>query len=530
MNLKRAMQCGSASDVESYEKKSRSNEALGVLQQAIRNKNKKIRCLQQQARRKNSKITSLTTMMNDLKKRNLLTDDTAEVLDQVSSSNRDMIDRYIMRSQGKPLPKVYRPPIRSFALNLNFLSPKAYAYVRETFSTCLPHPRTLSRWYKTLNCDPGFTSESFDAIKLAAHEAQRSNNKLVVNIVFDEMAIRKQTEWDGQRSFGFVDVGDGGNSDIVATQVLVFMAVSINRSWKIPLGYFPITSLNATQKKQLILHCVENVLDSGAEVAGITFDGASVNLTAMKLLGCDLSESRYDYSFHLDNDDTKIAILPDPCHMLKLVRNALCDLKVFLDVDGNKVEWKYLRMLMELQDNEHLHLGNKLRKAHVYFANQKMKVRLAVQTMSKSVADAIDFCREVLQIDAFERSKPTTDFLRNFNDIFDVLNSRRIGDFGLKQALSTENISQVSSFADSMVSYIHGLKTEQKEPICKHRRKTGFIGIIACLKNVTMLHDRFLKTNLLKNISFYKLNQDHLELFFSSVIYFVISLFLIIMY
>jgi hypothetical protein len=46
---------------------------------------------------------------------------------------------------------------------------------------------------------------------------------------------------------GFVDLGTEASCDDnapEATNALVFMAVALNSSWKIPVGYFLITSLS----------------------------------------------------------------------------------------------------------------------------------------------------------------------------------------------------------------------------------------------------------------------------------------------
>lgn len=55
--------------------------------------------------------------------------------------------------------------IRAFAITLHFMSPKAYDYVRGTFDTCLPAPKTLCRWYQTVDGRPGFSSEALCAVK-----------------------------------------------------------------------------------------------------------------------------------------------------------------------------------------------------------------------------------------------------------------------------------------------------------------------------------------------------------------------------
>lgn len=142
-----------------------------------------------------------------------------------------------------------------------------------------------------------------------------------------------------------------------------------------------------------------------------------------------------------------------------------------------------------------MHLGNKLKKAAIYFTQQNMKVNLAVQLLRKSVSDALDFCREVLKNPEFWNSKPTSKFIRVFNDAFDVLNSRKYTQFGLNKALCAENIVDVQRFVAYAVDYILNLKT-----IDFKRRKTGFLGIIGALKNIQTLHDVWISTGLLKYI------------------------------
>ena len=78
--------------------------------------------------------------------------------------------------------------------------------------------------------------------------------------------------------------------------------------------------------------------------------------------------------------------------MLKLLRNTLGSYGNLIDNDGDKICWKYIVELQKLQDDEGLRLGNKLKLAHIKLEQQKMKVDLAAQALSASVADAIEYC------------------------------------------------------------------------------------------------------------------------------------------
>jgi len=48
----------------------------------------------------------------------------------------------------------------------------------------------------------------------------------------------------------------------------------------------------------------------------------------------------------------------DPCHMLKLARNSLVDLGCILSPADKRIEWKFIKQLHQLQDQEELKIGN----------------------------------------------------------------------------------------------------------------------------------------------------------------------------
>ena len=67
-----------------------------------------------------------------------------------------------------------------------------------------------------------------------------------------------------------------------------------------------------------------------------------------------------------------------------------------------------------------------------------MKVYLATQVLSKSVADSLQFCEESLDDQEFKKTGAACEFLRTFNTIFDILDSNH--KFSLKKpALKVDN-------------------------------------------------------------------------------------------
>ena len=142
----------------------------------------------------------------------------------------------------------YSPELRTFALTLHFYLPHAYRYVRKMFDTCLPHPRTITKWNQTIDVRPGFTTEAFSALKARTCLRRSKAQPLICALMMDEVAIRQHVEWDGQKFQGYIDMGTGLDDDgmPIAKEALTFMVVGVNDSFKVPVGYFLIDGLGGT--------------------------------------------------------------------------------------------------------------------------------------------------------------------------------------------------------------------------------------------------------------------------------------------
>ncbi|CAI6345174.1 unnamed protein product [Macrosiphum euphorbiae] len=450
---------------------------LRQLSHEVTIKNIKMKTLQQKIRRQNKRISSMKNIISELQKQNLIDEEASYTLSETFGKHKDLITNWTKKKLGKKVPKKYSATIRQFALSLHFFSAKAYSYVRQQFDTILPHSRTLSKWYRNVNAEPGFTEES---LKMLTLKVNNSPHPILLALSMDEMAIRQHLEFDGTKYYGRVDMGNYIDNDSLNTakQCLVFMAVSVNENWKLPIGYFVVDALKSAQKVELVRHAL-NVLDStGVKVLSLTFDGCSSNISAAQLLGCNYVLSALDTSFSSGfESNPKIVTLFDPAHMIKLVRNAFGEKKVFKDSANNEIKFEYVRQLCYLQEKEGCHLANKLRKQHLLYFKQKMKVKLATQLLSQSVADALTFCKDSLKLKEFSNAGATIQFIELFNTGFDILNSKSINCVGFKKALCEENIQEVRLFTEKMTTYIKGLKIQDRPgvftPVLESQRKTG---------------------------------------------------------
>lgn len=469
------------------------------------------------------KVKSLQEVVNDLRQKDKISATCEAMLAKTFSGvPLTVMRRIVQQKSSRPTHSEYPEELKSFALTLSFYSLKAYKYVREHFQLALPHPSTLRRWYKGLNCQPGFTDEAFAALALRVAEGRQQGHPVVCGLVFDEMAIRKHIEWNGTKFVGYVDVGTNIDDDSVpvATEALVFMVVALNGCWKVPVGYFLIDGLNGDERANLVNQCLLKLYDIGVVVASVTCDGPSCNFAMFSSLGVQLQPPDIKPAFqHPADPALSVYVILDACHMLKLVRNCFASYGIMKDDKGDKINWNYIEQLHKLQESEGLRLGNKIRAAHVLWKKQKMKVNLAAQTLSSSVADALEFCCVSLKLPQFSGCEATIRFLRLIDRLFDVLNSRNPLAKGYKGPMRPANAHIWQPFLETAKTYLLSITNATGQLMYTTKRKTPFLGLVCTVQSLQSMYSQYVGKDgaVLKYLLTYKVSQDHIELFFGAL-------------
>eukprot|EP00794_Sanderia_malayensis_P012242 gene12242-13503_t len=239
-----------------------SGKSISELQKKIENLKKKLKVNLQKTRRLKQKVTSLKDLAKNLKEQNL-----------ISRSCEDILS------------------VKFSGVSLELLKRMMHMNLSEkNFNLALPHQSHIRKWYSKIPAEPGFTEPAFTALSQKVEEGARNGRKVVCSLMLDEMAIRKHISWDGERYRGYVDIGDGNDDDSlpVAKDVLVFMVVAVNSSWKVPCAYFFIDGLTGSERANLVMLCIEKLHEVGVSVISLTCDGPSCHFTMMKELGANV--------------------------------------------------------------------------------------------------------------------------------------------------------------------------------------------------------------------------------------------------
>lgn len=419
----------------------------------------------------------------------------------------------------------YPPSVRAFCLSLHYTSPRAYEFVREKFANHLPHTQTIRQWYRNSNLDSksGLSKHSLDALEALA---KKMNNTLFINLNFDEMNINSGMFWcrATNKFIGLIDSGtQNPDSDFtLAKDVVVYMAVGVNAHFQQPIAYYFIQSLKGPERAALTLEVIEELTRRGIKIADLSCDGHKANPKMFEHLGTKMQLVDNDFKNFFINpySGEKINIILDPSHAIKSVRNTLGNCKVIYEND-DEINWQYLIDLVNYSGKESFGLTHKMTKRHIQFQDRVMHVKTAVQTLSNSTANSLEFLKDN-GVKEFSGAGPLIKFIRIHDKLWDVFNSQRIRSdiVPFKSALNQNNVAVIFEFLLEAKKYILSLRIMDKRshrivPIVKSDYRTAFRGFILNINSVMAMYKEYVEELHWTNcIATYRLSQDHLEMMF----------------
>lgn len=440
-------------------------------------------------------------------------------------------------------------------MSIDYYSPRTYEYIRNKFNGNLPGKSTMQSWIANsdIKVSPGIISSSLKMVVERANEMRKNGKELICGLIFDEMAIRKNIQYcqRTRTEVGYITYGpqvpltssasssiNGGAGDYTeddedcaeesadalpeANQAIIFMLSGINDYFQIPIAYHFIQTLNSEYRSRLVSAILKELSKQNIKIESLTFDGYASNIAMCEIFGASFNDDLKP-SFKNPFTEGEIHIILDPSHAEKLVRNNFENYGTIFDGENGKIEWRYFEALLKYSENSTFGLTHKISKRHIDFKNRKMHVRTAVELLSNSVANSLEFLMNS-GVPEFKNAGPTVNFVRIFDRLFDVMNTSRIKSGNvLKSALNPNNKAEVFEFMEMAKQYILSLQiltknTRRRILIVKSRVKTGFRGYVCNIISVMNLYLKYVEQEkLMPLLATYRLSQDHLEMLFGKI-------------
>ncbi|XP_070177865.1 uncharacterized protein [Littorina saxatilis] len=315
-------------------------------------------------------------------------------------------------AQGKSTGIRWHPMIIKWCLYIHNVSSKAYDAMRETGFLVLPSSRTLFDYSNYLPNTNGFSTQCAIHLKEEAEKLGLFEHewKSYVGILQDEVQINQSLVYDRHTGnlIGYVDLNETANeldnlhkcmnekSNQVATNMLVVMVRGAVTSLKYPFACFATTGATGEYLCSIIWEAVRILeLVCNLKVIFVTCDGATPNRKFFKYNA--VTEEGYwcwnRYSF----PRRKLYFISDVPHLMKTARNCFANSSGHrrtrtLWKNGFELKWQHIVDLYTNHvEGKIFSETHKLTRNHVNLtAFNQMKVKFAVQVLSKTVADSLE--------------------------------------------------------------------------------------------------------------------------------------------
>ncbi|XP_063387945.1 uncharacterized protein LOC134673840 [Cydia fagiglandana] len=376
--------------------------------------------------------------------------------------------------------------LREFAFFLNFYSPSSYKYILETYNTPLPELKVLYSWYLKDDHYPGLSEKAFKILKEKSSVKRQTCTLMLIDIFLNnEGRYCDQVDYGHGEYFNFIDK---------AVLAYVFVLVSLDEDWKMPIGYIFARNIPAETQAEYIRICLTHCNEAGADVVAVTLE----NPTPAEYLGCSFDNIRnLKTTFKHPSCDREVAVWIDPCLALKSARQTLEVKGVLKDDEGKKIRWNLIRRLKRLPTDDFVDL-----EAPEFFElkNHIAKIDLTSETFSKSLIPALELAEKLLP-DTFTDIEPTKRYIAFINMLYNILNSRvtaRMRNIALQLHEAKKYLIHLFSNEDNKLSTLDRENLAWKrlqgyryflkgEPVC------GFIGFLICIESFRHLYTTLIK-------------------------------------
>ncbi|XP_071640111.1 uncharacterized protein [Temnothorax longispinosus] len=315
---------------------------------------------------------------------------------------------------------------------MHMRSASGYEFLRSNEILPLPCVRTIRRYLSKIDSTCGFDPQFFEVLKVALNKKEESLRHGI--LLLDEMSTRESVSVATKNLTykGLIDFGSGEerstNFTEKADHALVIMYQTLNDSYAQPIAVFASKGpVKGDVLAKLIIKAISLMEKIGAKIHGVVSDGASTNRKFWTVLGVNASKDNLrNYFEHPLVEGRKVYVFSDTPHLMKTIRNRLYNNKVLQTHFSEPViKWEYIEKLHDV-DIKSAGPGQalycpKLSKNHFDLNNSlKMRVRLAVQVFSNSVAKGLRFYKG--REPELQDCEPTANFCKWMNDMFDALN------------------------------------------------------------------------------------------------------------
>lgn len=378
---------------------------------------KKQNFLSRKLRDANNKIYKLKKQMRSYADKFKNVEEVINKIDHANDNTKEFCKMLLKKSNTK-----YNEKQKNLAMNLNYKSNSCYIFMRDTLKFQLPSRSTIFNWTPIKKLQPGFNEQVIYNLKSQIINMDEKSKESI--LIFDEIKILKRAEYNKYLDLvdGLVDYGNNDRKCVMGSYICTFMVRGLYNNWKYVLSYVVSDdkSILGDKLKTIVLGNLNEAFKLELNIRAIVSDQGSNNRRCFSQLGITKEKPFFYHNSH------KVYGLYDVPHLFKSIRNTF--LKYDLCTPDGIISWSVLQKMYTWDSHNTVRMCPKIGQRHINPGNfDKMRVNLATQIMSKSVAAALKTCISLNLFKGIQLQKAlsTQRFILKMDKTFDCLNSKK---------------------------------------------------------------------------------------------------------
>ncbi len=240
---------------------------------------------------------------------------------------------------------------------IKFYSSSGYRAIRDSKFLILPSETTLYT-YMVPKREAGINQIRLNELSRIA--SSLPENEREVSIIFDEMALQPNVNFDPSGEMTGFAANKENDSLQLATSMLCFMVQGLRKNFHEIASFYPVHNLDANFLQSSFFQVIYLLMKAGFKpIMGVCDNHATNRKMYRNISGKSDDQLMEDPSCPNPFDSNEIIILShDPVHILKCIRNNWFRKPVWHIKEDQNVSWKLLQNLLEHEQDM------PIRKAH----------------------------------------------------------------------------------------------------------------------------------------------------------------------
>ena len=229
---------------------------------------------------------------------------------------------------------------------IKFHSSACYRAIRESNFLVLPSETTLYS-YMVPKREAGISHVRL--AELSTISSRLSSDENEVSVIFDEMSIQPNVNFDSGGSMKGFAVNKPKDSLQLATSMLSFMVQGLRKNFHEVVAFYPIHNLDSEFLQSCLFQVLHLLMKAGFNPILSVCDNYSTNQKLYRQIsGKNDEELKLDPRMPNPYDASETIILShDPVHILKCIRNNWFRQPTWAVSDGENISWSLLQTLLD---------------------------------------------------------------------------------------------------------------------------------------------------------------------------------------